>query len=283
MELIQDFYYSSEFKKSYENNYNFNIPLDVNIDIKNNDKIKFKLIDFTMMNSMLNVSDFHKNNQFKIKYLNVDYTITIPNGSYTATSLRDTINSILSSTSKPIAFNYNKSTNKYYLVVSNGIVAGQLYFYPLNCASLFGYNKSSYELIYPNEYYSETFVNMLPYTKVILTTDLVYDVNVQYNLEPRYSANAGIGDIVCWVDRDIPLFSTINYTNNQNREILLANKNIKSINFSIRNEYLEYITDCPISYIHFQLVTYNNTNWIEKIYNLLNDICYYLISLYFKK
>ena len=124
---------------------------------------------------------------------------------------------------------------------------------------------------------------MLPYTKIVLTTDLVYDTNVQYNLEQRYSANAGIGDIITWIPRDIPLFSTINYINNQNREIELANKNIKSINFSIRNEYLEYITDCPVSYIHFQLITYDNTNWIQKMYNLLNDICYYLISLYFKK
>jgi hypothetical protein len=283
MTLTQDFYYSSIFKKSYEQNYNFNIPLDVNIDIKNTDKIKFKLIDFSIMNSMLNVSNFHLNNKFKVTYLNIDYFITIPDGSYTPSSLRDKINDYLVALNLPIAFNYNKITNKYWLVTSDGITAGQLYIFPLNCASLFGLTKSSYELIYPNEYYSETFVNMLPYSKIVLTTDLVYDTNVQYNLEQRYSANAGIDNIICWIPRDTPLFTTINYTNNQNREILISNKNIKSINFSIRNEYLEYILDAPVSYIHFQLVTYNNTNWIEKIYNLLNDISYYLISLYFKK
>lgn len=102
--------------------------LDVNIDIKNNEKLKFKLIDFSIMNSMLTISSTHNNHQFKIKYLNVDYIITIPDGSYTAVSLRDTINTILTATSKPIAFNYNKMTNKYYLVVSNGIVAGNLFF-----------------------------------------------------------------------------------------------------------------------------------------------------------
>jgi hypothetical protein len=283
MTLTQDFYYSSEFKKSYEQNYNFNIPLDVNIDIKNTDKIKFKLIDFSIMNSMLNVSNAHKNNKFKVTYISTDYYITIPDGSYTATSLRDKINDYLVALNLPIAFNYDKTTNKYWLVTSLNVIAGQLYIYPLNCASLFGLTKSSYELIYPNEYYSETFVNMLPYSKIVLTTDLVYDTNVQYNLEAKYSANAGIGDIITWIPRDIPLFSTINYINNQNREISISNKNIKSINFSIRNEYLEYILDAPVSYIHFQLITYNNTNWIEKIYNLLNDISYYLISLYFKK
>ena len=283
MTLTQDFYYSTEFKKSYEKNYNFNIPLDVNIDIKNTDKIKFKLIDFSIMNSMLNVSNAHKNNKFKVTYISTDYFITIPDGSYTPASLRDKINDYLVALNLPIAFNYDKITNKYWLVTSLNVIAGQLYIFPLNCASLFGLTKSSYELIYPNEYYSETFVNMLPYTKVVLTTDLVYDTNVQYNLEQRYSANAGIDNIICWINRDQPLFTTINYTNIQNREILISNKNIKSINFSIRNEYLEYILDAPVSYIHFQLITYNNTNWIEKIYNLLNDISYYLISLYFKK
>ena len=76
---------------------------------------------------------------FKIKYLNVDYFITIPDGSYTATSLRDTINTILTAGSRPLSFNYNKSTNKYYIVVSNGIVAGNLFFYPLNCVQLVVY------------------------------------------------------------------------------------------------------------------------------------------------
>jgi hypothetical protein len=283
MTLTQDIYYSSEFKKSYEFNYNFNIPLDINIDVRGNDKIKFKLIDFSMMNSMLNVSSFHKNNEFMIKYLDVDYTITIPDGSYTAPLLRDVINTIVFAQNLPIAFNYDKKINKYFLLTSTGVDAGELFFFPLNCASLFGFTQSSYEIIYPNEYYSETFVNMLPYTKIILATDLVFDTNVQNNFKTRYSANAGVGDIVFWCPRDIPLFSTINYFNDSNREIELANKNIKSINFSIINEYNEYILDAPISYIHFQLITYDNTNWYKRFFNILNDISYYLLSSYFKK
>jgi len=283
MTLTQDIFYSSEFKKSYEFNYNFSIPLDVNIDIRNNDKIKFKLIDFSIMNSMLNISSYHKNNSFKVRYITTDYIITIDDGSYTATSLRDYINSKIVALNIPIAFNYDKSTNKYWLLTSLNVVAGQLFFYPLNCSSLFGFIKSSYELIYPNNYYSETFVNMLPYSKIVLVSDLIFDTNTQNNFQNRYSANSGIGDIICWVPRDIPLFSTINYFNTSNREIEISNKNIKSINFALMNEYQEYILDAPISYIHFQLITYDKTNWTKRFYNLLNDITYYLISLYFKK
>lgn len=283
MTLTQDFYYSSEFKKSYEYNYDFNIPLDINIDIRGTDKVKFKLIDFSMMNTMLNVSNAHKNNKFRVKYVGTDYYITIPDGSYTAPSLRDVINNYLVLLNLPIAFNYDKTTNRYWMVTSLNVVAGQLYVYPLNCASLFGFTKTSYELIYPNEYYSETFVNMLPYAKIVLATNLVFDTNVQHNFENRYSANSGMGDIITWFPRDIPLFSTINYTNTYNKEIEIANKNIKSIGFSIMNEYREFILDAPICYLHFQLITYENINWYKRLYNILNDISYYLLASYFKK
>lgn len=281
MTLIQDVYFSTEFKKSFETNYNFSVPLDVNIDLKPHEKIKLKMIDFSMMNSMLNVSSYHKNNSFKVKLFNTDYIITIPNGSYTPTSLRDTINTFLTALNIPIAFNYDKTTNKYWLVSSLGIIANDLFFYPQNCSSLFGFTKTSYELIYPNNYYSETFVNMLPYSKIILATNLHFDVNVQTNLEMKYSANCATGDIICWIPRDIPLFNTINYTNINNIEIDISNRNIKSINMFILNEYQEYILDAPVSQMHFQLITYDATNWYKRFYNILNDIAYYLLSSYF--
>jgi hypothetical protein len=233
---------------------------------------------------MLNISEAHKNNMFKVKYLNVDSIITIPNGSYTAVSLRDWINSYFTTNIIPIAFNYDKSTNKYWLITSLGIVLGDLVFYPLNCASLFGFIKESYDLIYPNSYYSETFVNMLPYSKILLTCDLSFDTNIQYNLKiPYNNANSGISNIISWIPRDVPPFSTINYININNTEIEISNKNLKSIQFGIMNEYQEFITDAPISYIHFQIITYDNTKWIHKFYNLLNDISYYLLSSYFAK
>lgn len=279
MELVQDVYYSSEFKKSYEYNYNFNIPLDINIDVRGSDKIKFKLIDFSMMNSMLNVSAFHKNNEFRIRYGATTNTITIPDGSYNASSLKDVLNAKIASLTIPISFAYDKTTNKYKIII--GVVVGVLIFYPDNCSLLFGFTQPSYTYVSQLSFDAESFANMLPYTKIVLTTNLVFDTNVQYNFELKYSANAGIGDIICWIPRDIPPFSTINYTSN--REIEISNKNIKSINFSIINEYQEYIRDAPFVYLHFQLITYDNTNWYKRFYNLLNDISYYMLSSYFKK
>lgn len=281
MTLIQDVYFSSEFKKSFEQNYKFSVPLDVNIDLKSHEKIKFKLIDFSMMNSMLNISSYHKNNSFKIRCFNIDYIITIPNGSYTPSSLRDWLNEYFVLNTLPMAFNYDKTTNKYWLVTSDGIVLGDLIFYPLLCADLFGFTQSSYNIIYPNSYYSENFVNMLPYSKIVLATNLTFDINVQTNIERKYTATEGTGDIICWIPRDIPLFTTINYNNVNNIEIDISNRNIKSLTISILNEYQEYIIDAPISLIHFQLIVYDATNWYKRFYKILNDIAYYLLSSYF--
>jgi hypothetical protein len=281
--MIQDFFYTTAFKKSYESNYNFEIPVDINIDVKSDEKLKFKLINFSMMNSMLNVSSFHKNNKFKITYDTVDYNITIPDGSYTATSLRDKINSIIFPMNLPLSFNYTKETNKYFLVTSVGIIAGRLFFYPLNCKYLFGFTKDQYEIIYDNYYYSENFVNMLPYSKIVLGTNLAFETNIQNNFLKRFNNNIGISNIIAWISRDIPLFSTINYENTSNREIELADKNITSFNFYIMNEYNEYIVDSPECYLHFQLIIYENINWYKRFYKLLDDIYYSLLSLYFKK
>jgi hypothetical protein len=281
----QDFYYSSESKETYEKNYNFTLPLDVNINLKGEEKLKFKLCDFTIMNTMLNVSSAHKNNTFDLVIFSVAYTITIPDGNYTAVSLRDWLNDYMTTNTHPISFNYDKSTNRYWLLTSVGITGTDLIFYPKNCASLFGFTKKfSYVIQYPNEYYSDTFVNMLPYTKIILTTNLSFDTNTQQNLAiPYRNGNNGIGNIVNWFSRDVPPFTTINYNNNEGIEIELSNRNLKSINFNLINEYQEYIYDAPICLLHFQLITYDNTNWYKKFFNVLNDISYYLISLYWRR
>ena len=238
-QIVQDVYYCSEFKKSNEFNFNFNVELDVNIDVRGDDKIKFKLIDFSLMNSMLTVSNYHKNNSFKVRYNSNDYIIYIPDGSYTATTLKDVINNYLAVVSVlplPLKFYYDKTTNKFWLESTEQII-----FSPLNCALLLGFTNQSYTISPGPKYYSDTFANMLPYSKIILTSDLALDTNTQQNLIRRYNSISGISNIITWFSRDIPLFSTINHIENDN-EILISNKNIKSINFNIVNEYQEFIS-----------------------------------------
>jgi hypothetical protein len=252
-----DIFYSSVFKKDYETFYDFTIPLDINLDIKEDEKLTLQLVDFAMMNSMLTISTAHKNNKFSVVYETNDIEITIPDGSYTATSLRDWINSKLNELEIPLVFNYDKITNKYNLTVGE-IYEGDFIFYTHNCTSLFGFIKPYYFFNGNTTYYAETFVNMLPYTKIIIATNLVFTNSSQNNFQSRYNSNSGIGDIIAWVSRDVPLFSTITYINNQNREIEIANKNIKSLQILIMNEFKEFITDCPECHIHLRLMKKKN-------------------------
>ena len=82
-----------------------------------------------MMNSMLTVSNAHKNNYFKIIFNGYEYDYFIDEGSYTAVSLKDHINQKFNEDELPIIMNYNKTTNKFSFVVSNN-----LEFSPYNCS-----------------------------------------------------------------------------------------------------------------------------------------------------
>ncbi len=256
--MTTDIYYSSSFKKDYENYYDFNIPLDINIDVKDDEKLFLKLIDFSMMNSMLTISNAHKNNKFSFVYDEFDIQVIIPDGSYTATSLRDWINAKFLELNAPLSLNYDKTKNKFYFIISDDINELDLIFYPEGCKLLFGLTNVSYIWAKNNTYYADTFANMLPYSKIIVSTNLAFVCSSQNNFISDYSSNSGMGDILCWINRDIPLFTTINYINNQGLEIEISNKNLKFINILIMNEYKEFILDCPSSFIHLQLIIKKN-------------------------
>ena len=205
-----------------------------------------------MMNSMLNVSSIHKNNQFKVNYNEIDYIITIPDGNYNVISLRDKINEITESVSYdlPLALNYEKTTNSYYWTTSESCI-----FYPLNMKMILGFNNNSYNLTSEIYTYGESFVNLLSYTKILITTNnLAFNPSTENNLERDYNSNEGINEIICWIDKDEPPFTTIKYENIIDNKYLISNKNFNYINFGIMNEYKEYIKDCSNCFIHFQII-----------------------------
>lgn len=262
------------------NSYNYNFIIDNNITINENQIIKFKLINFSMMNSMLNISSYHGNNQFKITVDNIDYNYIIPDGSYTATSLRDKMNELIFIDLLPLAFNYNKLTNKYYIVIAEGVLMGELIYYPQTTSFLTGYTQTSYQMI-TGTYYGENYVNMLSYSKICLvSSSLPFLYTTNNNLEPEYKNTTGINEMICWINRDIPPFTTINYNNYDNNSYEIGLKNIKIINFVIMNEYKQIILDAPSAYIQFQLIVENKKNELSKIYEVLNDIYYSILSLF---
>ncbi len=107
----------------------------------------------------------------------------------------------------------------------------------MNCTSLFGFVKQSYEFLDGITTFADTFANLLSYTKNIIATNLVFTNSSQNNFQSPYHSNLGISNIKAWVSRDVPSFSTITYINNQYREIEIANKNIKSLKILITSEF----------------------------------------------
>lgn len=281
--MIYNYYVYTKNTESDDRYYDFTFTIGDNIAIQKDEVIKFKLINFSIMNAMLNVSSYHGNNSFKIIDAGNPITITIPDGSYTATSLRDKINSICVENYYPIAFNYDKTTNKYWITTAENIFQGELFFYPSDCSSLFGFTKTFYD-VPTGSYYAETFANMLSYSKICLTSSsLAFNNTTDNNLEVKYKNNMGINELICWVSRDVAPFTTIDYTNLEGVEFELGTNNLKSINFKIMNEYKQLILDAPPSFIQFQLIIDKKVDWYSKFYKLLNDMYYALISLYFKK
>lgn len=254
---IYNYYINTNNKDKDDTNYNYNYRLGNNIHLNENEELYFKLVNFSMMNSMLNISSFHGNNQFKISYSGTINTIIIPDGNYNTTTLRDKINDLLEILTLPIALNYNNTQNKYYWMVSNTCI-----FYTLNMKSILGFKEDNYNYnSSPNGYYGENFVNLLSYTKIVLTTNnLAFEPTTDNNLIKDYNANEGINEIICWINKDIPTFATINYENLTDDKLKISNENINYINFGIMNEYKEHIKDCPNAFIHFQLIKKNIIN-----------------------
>ena len=97
---------NSKNRDKNENIYDFNIYLKNQIFVGKNEGVNINVMSFSMLNSMYNVNSTTKNNIFTIRRTNldgitgiVDTSITIPFGNYSVITLKDTINSLLTSSS----------------------------------------------------------------------------------------------------------------------------------------------------------------------------------------
>lgn len=283
--MIYDIYINSEFINKNDTYYNFTYKLRDNIIANKNEVLKVKIIDFATMNVMRNISSLHDNDNFIVNYLGINYKIYITDGNYTPKSLVEYLNPLLANYN--ITMKYNSISNFFTFnsTVLNTIIK------PMNMKSILGMSENLVfnvinQDINADQNYSDFFknyTNMLNYQKIILSSSLNHENNPQTNLITSYRGTSGINNILLWVDKDVIPFSTINYTNNDNTNIKLADTNINHITFTIHNEYLELIKDVGPCYIHLQIIKESKYNYIELIYNLVKDLNFYVLLNYFKK
>jgi hypothetical protein len=192
-------------------------------------------------------------------------TIIIPDGFYKISTLKKTLNDLL--TSYKISISFNEYTNKIKFTNDN------ITFIPTE-ADLIDDNfkldlvipnienlkenlgiTDSYEqyiqIPYNSYFEGNTHVNLMNFSKIIIVTNLAFK-NKTHNdiLNNGNVYGRGIGDVLCWVDSDIPPFTCINYTNYERVDYELQNDHINYITFRFYNEKSQelYLDNCLINF-----------------------------------
>lgn len=277
--MIYDFYISTTNKNANDTFYDFIITIPDNIEIKPTETTKIKIVDLSIMNMMYNISSFRKNNTFRVRNYGVISTLTIPDGNYSATTFRDTVNGLIASSG--LVMNFYPEIQKFTFTCSDSNPA-HTQLIPDNLCDYFGiFNEIS---IGTTPVYSTRCINMLNYQKIILTSSFTPSGQQNHNLTNKFSSISSPNCILAWIDKDSAPYITIKYYNYENTSTEIADKNIKSIQFQLMNEFSELIYEAPACQFHMQIIVEDDKNiWLNKFYKLLSDMYYSLLSLYFKK
>jgi len=156
-----NFYYCSEFKHSNETNNDFSIILDENINIDVNQSVYLKINNACFLNSMFNISEYHKNNYVDITH-NAELTrMYIPDGNYSVYTLRDILNTLLDYAKIVIA--YETINYSYSFRTQNGSALLD----PCNLKDFLGLSNSI--LVTTDTQYGSK-LDLRSYNKIILTT-----------------------------------------------------------------------------------------------------------------
>lgn len=259
--MIYNFFYSSEFKNSNENNNDFNIILDENIVINETDKAFIKINNISFLNNMFNISSYHNNNYIDITHESVLTRIYIPDGNYNVYTLRDKLNTLLHYAK--ITITYDTLDFTYSFITQNGTALLD----PCNLKNFLGVY---FPFTVDTNIQWGSKIDFRSYNKIIITSSLTLKNNPYNNLISSYSSSSGMGSILCWINRNEIPYSTINY-NNEDLINEIEDKNIKNINFKIFNEYREEIKDLSDIQIQFQIIVKEN-KIINKLFNRLSKI-----------
>jgi hypothetical protein len=192
-------------------------------------------------------------------------TITIPDGFYKTSTLKKTLNDLL--ISYKISISFNEYTNKIKFTNDNTTftpttddLIDENYELDLvipnieNLKENFGIITSyqQYLNIPFNSYFEgDTHVNLMNFSKIIIVTNLAFK-NKTHNdiLNNGNVYGRGIGDVLCWVNADIPPFTCINYDNYERVDYELQNNHINYINFRFYNEKSQelFLDNCLINF-----------------------------------
>jgi hypothetical protein len=179
----------------------------------------------------------------------INFNIKIPDGYYRVSNYITTLNNLLEEHN--ITLTYNNITNKieilnnnnhtpyYNSVDENGVV--YMFLGTKNLQINFGSNTSSFLLPRSQTYILDNGINLINSQKIILTTNLELENSSHNEIIGGNDLATGIGNIITWINNDIPPLSCVNYDNIQNIKYKLNDKIISNIIFYIYNEKSQQI------------------------------------------
>ena len=227
-------------------------------------KIVFKRINFTRYPS------FNES----IAESNTTYSHTIEDGAYSLTNLNSYLNYILkANVSTNLSFSTSYPTQPFLNAQNKQILAWSstepVYYYtPADktdetfkveiifnnrLKQMLGWGSSSV-IIYNDAIEAPNYLNLINFKKIVLTSSLKLTTKPYTFLNKTYTKASGIGDVIMWVNKDIPAFSYINWANPTDSKIEIDDKLITKINFKIINEYQQVLNDIPSCLFHMQII-----------------------------
>lgn len=274
---IYNFFITSQHRDNNETSYNFKVNLSTNpIRREEDETIIINVNNFSMINSIYNVSPTYNNNTFIVKKTNSDgitnpifTTYTIPTGNYSIITLSTVLNNLLNGF---INVNYNSYNNTY--TFNKTDISGFRYYLDASYASsLLGFNTLT-EITTGGV--MSSYVNMLNFNMVILRVgNLIFDKYCYENIRTADSLLDN-SDVLFWVDKgDVPPFKNISYINQGANTFSyeLNDKSIDNFQLYLTNENNQFIKDSPDYFLMLQFVVQpKNELDINKNINRLNDI-----------
>lgn len=98
------------------------------------------------------------------------------------------------------------------------------------------------------------YLNLINFKKILITSSLKLKTKPYTFLNKTYSKATGIGDVIAWINKDIPAFSYINWENPTDYKIEIDDKLISKINFKLLNEYAQVLNEIPSCCFHLQII-----------------------------
>lgn len=237
------------------------------IDISNDTAYKYYKVDILSRNIPYNVGIlrldqmlFYKaNTTITPMPENTTYfPATIQDGFYNIENLLTTINV---SPNTKIAFSKQDYTNK--IIITNSVPLGTtpsseirtLVFPNLCTANMFGF-KNRLVPLNNSPVYSDTYLNIMNFSKIIISTDLAFTIKTYNDISNDGSVyTKGVGNILEWIDTDEPPMTCIKYKNFENIVHKLDNRFISQFKITFCTEKsLPLVLDNFL--IHLQIIKY---------------------------